>query len=70
VPTVPQFPLQAASGKLASSKDGPDADARRLVRPQIGSKDREAWARVELDEALGTEALLLGRRSYEYFAVR
>jgi hypothetical protein len=37
---------------------------------QIGSKDREAWARVELDEALGTEALLLGRRSYEYFAVR
>ena len=37
---------------------------------QIGDKDREAWARVELDEALGTEALLLGRRSYEFFAAR
>jgi dihydrofolate reductase len=37
---------------------------------QIGDKDREAWAQVELDEALGTEALLLGRRSYEYFAAR
>jgi dihydrofolate reductase len=37
---------------------------------QIGDKDREAWARVELDEALGAEALLLGRRSYEWFAAR
>jgi hypothetical protein len=31
---------------------------------QIGDKDREEWAKVETDEALGTEALLLGRRSY------
>jgi dihydrofolate reductase len=37
---------------------------------RIGGKDREAWARVELDEALGTQALLLGRRSYEWFAAR
>jgi dihydrofolate reductase len=37
---------------------------------QIGDKDREAWAQVELDEALGAEALLLGRRSYEFFAAR
>jgi dihydrofolate reductase len=37
---------------------------------QIGDKDREEWAKVELDEALGTEALLLGRRSYEWFAAR
>jgi dihydrofolate reductase len=37
---------------------------------QIGDKDREAWAQVELHEALGTEALLLGRRSYEWFAAR
>jgi dihydrofolate reductase len=27
-------------------------------------------AKVTLDEALGTEALLLGRRSYEWFAAR
>ena len=32
---------------------------------EFGGKDHEAWAEVELDEALGAEALLLGRRSYE-----
>ncbi|WBB91499.1 dihydrofolate reductase family protein [Verrucosispora sp. WMMC514] len=37
---------------------------------QVGDKDREAWAKVERDEALGTEALLLGRRSYEFLAAR
>jgi dihydrofolate reductase len=37
---------------------------------EIGEKDREAWAKVEFDEALGAEALLLGRRSYEFFASR
>jgi dihydrofolate reductase len=37
---------------------------------QLGEKDREAWAGVEFDEALGAEAMLLGRRSYEYFASR
>lgn len=35
---------------------------------QVGDKDRQAWGKVELQEALGAEALLLGRRSYEYFA--
>ena len=30
----------------------------------------EEWARTEYAEALGTEALLLGRRSYEWFADR
>jgi dihydrofolate reductase len=37
---------------------------------QIADRDREAWAKLEFDEALGTEALLLGRRSDEWFAVR
>jgi dihydrofolate reductase len=37
---------------------------------QFLDKDREAWAKVELDEALGAEALLLGRRSDEYFGSR
>jgi dihydrofolate reductase len=37
---------------------------------QIGSKDREEWAKVLLGESLGTEALLLGRRSDEWFAAR
>ena len=33
-------------------------------------KDREETDRLKLDEALGTAALLLGRRSYEFFAAR
>ena len=37
---------------------------------QVGDKDREEWAKIELDEALGAEALLLGRRSDEWFAAR
>ena len=37
---------------------------------QIGNEDREEWAKVEFDEALSATALLLGRRTYEYFATR
>ena len=33
-------------------------------------KDRPGVARLALDEALGAEALLLGRRSYEWFGAR
>ncbi len=33
-------------------------------------KDREEVNKAALDEALGAEALLLGRRSYEWFAAR
>ena len=32
--------------------------------------DREELAKATLDEAVGTEALLLGRRTYEWFAAR
>lgn len=37
---------------------------------RMSDKDREAWTEVERDEALAAEALLLGRRSYEFFAAR
>ncbi|HZC39236.1 MAG TPA: dihydrofolate reductase family protein, partial [Streptosporangiaceae bacterium] len=37
---------------------------------QVGDNDRAEWAKVELDEALAATALLLGRRSYEWFAAR
>jgi dihydrofolate reductase len=37
---------------------------------EFGGRDLEEWAKVSLDEALGTEALLLGRRSDEWFAAR
>src|ERR671910_1243185 len=37
---------------------------------QFGAKDLEAWNKIALDEALGAEAWLLGRRSYEFFGAR
>src|SRR6202142_2080267 len=37
---------------------------------QFGGQDLEAWAKVALEEALSAEALLLGRRSDEWFAER
>ena len=37
---------------------------------QFGGKDLEEWSKVALDDALGAEAWLLGRKSYEYFGVR
>ena len=37
---------------------------------QFGGKDLEEWNKVALDDALGAEAWLLGRRSYEFFGAR
>ena len=37
---------------------------------EFGGKDLEAWNQVALEEALGAEAWLLGRRSYEFFGAR
>jgi dihydrofolate reductase len=37
---------------------------------QSGGDDLKEWARIEFEEALGAEALLLGRRSDEWFATR
>jgi dihydrofolate reductase len=37
---------------------------------RIGDRGRDEAVEVALDEALGTEAMLLGRRSYEFLAAR
>jgi dihydrofolate reductase len=37
---------------------------------EFGGQDLEAWSRLALAEALGAEAWLLGRRSYEFFGQR
>jgi dihydrofolate reductase len=37
---------------------------------EFGGKDLEEWNKVALAEALGAQAWLLGRRSYEFFGVR
>jgi dihydrofolate reductase len=37
---------------------------------QFGGKDLEGWANVETEEALQSEAILLGRKSDDWFATR
>jgi len=37
---------------------------------EFGGADLEAWNQRALEEALGAEAWLLGRRSYEFFGMR
>lgn len=37
---------------------------------QVSKRDRAAWAEVQLAEAEAAGALLLGRRTYEFFAAR
>ncbi len=37
---------------------------------QFGGNDLEAWTRVETEEAMQSEAILLGRKSDEWFAAR
>jgi dihydrofolate reductase len=37
---------------------------------RVGDRGRDEAAKILLDDALGTEALLLGRRSYEFLAAR
>jgi dihydrofolate reductase len=65
------------SGPQNVSLDGviQDPDGKEGTRlggwfVQFGGKDLEAWNKVALDEALGAEAWLLGRRSYEFFGAR
>jgi dihydrofolate reductase len=37
---------------------------------RTGGADLDPWGKVALDEAMGAQAWLLGRRSYEYFGSR
>jgi dihydrofolate reductase len=50
--------------------DGEEGFSRGGWFTQHGGRDLEEWAKVEHAEALGTAALLLGRRSDEWFAAR
>jgi dihydrofolate reductase len=51
--------------------EDPAGDEGSRVGGWVGQiRDRPQLAKLALDEALGAEALLLGRRSYEWFAAR
>ncbi len=43
---------------------------KRHLVPPGGSNDHEAFYRAALDHALGAEALLVGRRTYEFLVAR
>jgi dihydrofolate reductase len=55
---------------VVQDPDGAEGFSRGGWFAEFGGEDLEDWARVEYAEALGTAALLLGRRSDEWFAAR
>ena len=63
-------PQNVSLDGVVEDPDGKEGFARGGWFVEHGGKDLEAWNKVALDDALGAEAWLLGRRSYEFFAVR
>jgi dihydrofolate reductase len=55
---------------VVEDPDGTEGSAAGGWFAPVGGTDREAWAEVETAEALRADALLLGRRSYEWLATR
>jgi dihydrofolate reductase len=55
---------------VVQDPDGEEGFSRGGWFGQDGGKDLEEWGKVEYAEALRTAALLLGRRSDEWFAAR
>jgi dihydrofolate reductase len=55
---------------VVEDPDGHEGFARGGWFSQFGGRDLEAWAKIETEEALRAKALLLGRRSDEWFATR
>jgi dihydrofolate reductase len=55
---------------VVQDPDGQEGFSRGGWYTRYGGKDLQEWAKIEYAEALGTAALLLGRRSDEWFAAR
>jgi dihydrofolate reductase len=55
---------------VVQDPDGQEGFSRGGWFAQSGGKDLEEWGQVEYAEALGSAALLLGRRSDEWFGAR
>src|SRR5947209_369106 len=49
---------------------GEEGFSARDWRAVLAQSDREKWDTLIRDDSLGAQALLLGRRSYEFFAAR
>jgi dihydrofolate reductase len=55
---------------VVQDPDGQEGFARGGWFGQAGGSDLEEWARIESAEAMSTQALLLGRRTEQWFADR
>jgi dihydrofolate reductase len=55
---------------VVQDPDGLEGSARGRWFPEPGSADFDAWAELETREALGAEAMLMGRRTDDWFATR
>ena len=55
---------------VVQDPDGQEGFAHGGWFGQFGGQDLEGWANVETEEALQSEAILLGRKSDEWFAAR
>jgi dihydrofolate reductase len=55
---------------VVQDPDGKEGFSRGGWFGRFGGADLEEWGKISLDEALGAQALLLGRRSDEWFATR
>ena len=55
---------------VVQDPDGKEGFTRGGWFGQFGGKDLEEWGKISFDEALAAEALLLGRRSDDWFAAR
>jgi dihydrofolate reductase len=63
-------PQNVSLDGVVQDPDGKEGFALGGWFVEFGGKDLEEWNKVALDEALHTEAWLLGRRSYEFFGAR
>jgi dihydrofolate reductase len=63
-------PQNVSLDGVVQDPDGQEGFGRGGWFVQFGGKDLDEWNKVALAEALGAEAWLLGRRSYEFFAAR
>jgi dihydrofolate reductase len=65
-----ECPQNVSLDGVVQDPDGQEGFGRGGWFVQFGGKDLEDWNKVALDDALGAEAWLLGRRSYEFFGAR
>jgi len=63
-------PQNVSLDGVVQDPDGKEGFGRGGWFVEFGGKDLEEWNEVALDDALGAEAWLLGRRSYEFFGAR